>query len=228
MDRNRVEQFRFALFGRMVMGVAHEVDNHLSVILGFAELAQITGGESKKTMDNMGKILSSGERINRIVRHFSFYVRSHAPVREPFRPSEMVGEFLTFSRYDLGRNNVTFALPESYPAGIMNGDRRDIALALLALLFNGAEAMADKGGNLRLGVSKDDGSWEFAVTDGGAGISPGMLSRIFEEGFTSKDGPYHTGMGLPVALYMAKEMGGALSVGNLPEGGCRAVLRIPG
>ncbi len=226
MDRDRVDQYRLSLFGRMVMGVAHEVDNHLSVILGFAELAQISGADGRKTLDNMGKILSSGERINRIVRHFSFYVRPHAPMREPFRPSEMVGELVSFSRYDLGRNNVLLALPESYPDGIMTGDRREIALALLALLFNGAEAMAEKGGKLRLEISREEPLWKFTVDDEGPGIPPGILPRIFEEGYTSKNGPYHTGMGLPVALHLAGEMGGTLAVGNLPGGGCSAVLKI--
>jgi signal transduction histidine kinase len=228
MDRNRVDQYRFGLFGRMVMGVAHEVDNHLSVILGFAELVQISGGEGKKTLDSMAKILGSAERITKIVRHFSHYVRPHPPVREPFYPADMIGELVVFSRYDLGRNNVTLVLPVSYPAGGVTADKRDVGLALLALLFNGAEAMAEKGGSLTLDVSKIDGAWEFAVTDAGAGIPPAILPRIFEEGFTSKDGPSSTGMGLPAAQFLARGMGGTLSVGNLPDGGCRAVLRIPG
>ena len=60
MDRKTVEQFRLALFGRMVMGVSHEVDNHLSVVLGFAELLQVMGGEEKKSLEGAGKILSAG------------------------------------------------------------------------------------------------------------------------------------------------------------------------
>jgi len=228
MDRNRVDQYRFALFGRMVMGVAHEVDNYLSVILGFAELIQISGGGEKKSLDSVGKILNAGERINNIIKHFSYYVRPHAPAREPFSPADMVGECIVFSRFDLGRNNVTLALPESCPAGILTGDRRDIALSLLVLLFNGAEAMTEKGGVLKLDVSRRDGFWEFAVTDEGAGIPTGILPRIFEEGFSTKNGPANTGMGLTIAQYLAGEMGGTLSVENLPGGGCGAVLRIPG
>jgi hypothetical protein len=114
MNRDKVDQYRFGLFGRMVMGVAHEVDNYLSVILGFAELIQISGGGEKKTLDSVGKILNAGERINNIVRSFSYYVRHHAPAREPFSPADMVGECLVFSRYDLGRNNVTLVLPEAF------------------------------------------------------------------------------------------------------------------
>jgi signal transduction histidine kinase len=212
----------------MVMGVAHEVDNYLSVVLGFAELIQITGGGEKKTLESVGKILNAGERINNIVKHFSYYVRPHAPSRETFSPSEMIGEFIVFSRYDLGRNGVTLSLPENYPSGMLTFDRRDVALALLVLLFNGSEAMAEKGGTLKLGVSRSDGLWEFTVTDEGTGIPPEIANRIFEEGFSTRKGPANAGMGLPIAKCLATEMGGALTVGNLLSGGCGAVLKIPG
>jgi two-component system CitB family sensor kinase len=66
------------------------------------------------------------------------------------------------------------------------------------------------------------------VTDEGPGIPPEIAQRIFEEGFTTKNGSLHTGMGLPLARYLAAEMGGTVSVANPPTGGCEAVLRIPG
>lgn len=228
MDRNKVECHRLALFGRMVMGVSHEVDNYLSVIIGFAELIQISGGGEKKTLDGVGKILNAGEKINTIIRYFSQYVRPHAPARERFSPADALRECLVFSRYDLGRHNVVLALPESFPTGLLTADRRDFGLALLALLFNGAEAMAPNGGTLRLDVSLRDGAWEFVVTDEGPGISHENAQRIFEEGFTTKDGSIHFGMGLPLARYLAADMGGTVSVANRPAGGCEAVLRIPG
>ncbi len=228
MDRNKVEYHRLALFGRMVMGVSHEVDNYLSVVIGFAELIQISGGAEKKTLDGAGKILNAGEKINTIIRHFSQYVRPHASVRERFSPAEALRECLVFARYDLGRNNVTLAVPDNYPPGLLTGDHRDFGLAILALLFNGAEAMAQNGGTLRIDATTRDGAWEFVVADEGPGIPPENEKRIFEEGFTTKDGSMHCGMGLPLANFLAAEMGGTISVSNRPGGGCEAVLRIPG
>ena len=228
MDRNVVESHRLALFGRMVRGVAHEVDNHLSVILGFAELIQISGGSEKKVLDGVAKILVAGEKINTLIHHLSRYVRPHPPDRERFSPWEALQEGLVFSRYDLGRNNVVLTLPERCPPVLLVGDRRDFVLILLALLFNGAEAMAAKGGTLRLDVSLRDGAWEFVVTDQGPGIPAEIAPRIFEEGFTTKEGSFHTGMGLPVARHLAAEMGGTVTVDNAPGGGCKAFLRISG
>lgn len=227
MDRKTVEQFRLALFGRLVMGVAHEVDNHLSVVLGFAELLQVLGAGEKKALEGAGKILTAGEKITAIIKQFSHYVRPHTPVVEPFSFSSVLSEILLFSRYDLGRGNVTLVLPEKDDAVRMRGDSRDIALALLAVLLNGTEAMAGKGGALTVATALREGSWHITVADGGPGIFPGIMPRIFEEGFTTKPEPMHAGMGLSVARHIVSGMGGDISAENLPAGGCLLTLRIP-
>jgi len=227
MDRKSVEQYRLALFGRMVMGVAHEIDNHLSVVLGFSELIQLAAGKEQKVRDGAGKVLSAGEKIGGIVHHFSRYVRPHAPSPEPFVPGEMIPEILLFSQYDLGRDNVTVLPIPEIPPGNLHADRRDFGLALLALLFNAAEAMSGTGGELAVRVSIDDAGWQFTVSDQGAGIPAGFERRIFEVGFTTRTGPVHMGMGLPVARHLAEEAGGTLQLANGPGGGCEATIRLP-
>jgi len=227
MDRTAVERYRLYLFGRMAMGVAHEVDNQLSVILGFSELIQIAAGNEQKVRDGAGKILAAGERTGAIIRNYSRYVRPHPPARKAFSPGEMVREILTFARYDLVRNNVTLSAPTGAHAGLLHGDRSDLALALLALLFNGSEAMGAGGGELRLSVENAGGGWEFTVSDGGTGIPAGLEEKVFEEGFTTRGGSYHAGMGLPVARHLVGEAGGTLSLRNGQGGGCLATIRFP-
>jgi signal transduction histidine kinase len=227
MDRPAVERYRLSLFGRMIPGVAHEVDNHLSVILGFSELVQISAGNEQKVRDGAGKILLAGEKTGAIIRNYSRYARPHSPSREAFPPGEMVREILTFSRYDLGRNNVAVSVPAVATPGLLLGDRCDIALVLLALLFNGSEAMAPAGGELALSVGKADGGWEFTVSDQGPGIPAGQEERVFEQGFTTRGEPYHAGLGLPVARHLVGEAGGTLALRNNPGGGCLATVRIP-
>ena len=227
MDRRDVERYRLALFGRMVMGVAHEVDNHLSVVLGFSELIQLAAEKEQKVRDGAGKILSAGEKIGAIVNRFSRHVRPHAPSPEPFVPGEVIPEILLFSRYDLGRDNVTvLPLPE-VPPGILHADRRDFGLALLALLFNATEAMSETGGELSMRVSLDAAGWEFTVSDQGPGIPAGFEEKIFESGFTTRAGSVHTGMGLPVARHIAEQAGGMVQLVNGSGGGCVATIRMP-
>ena len=227
MDRSVVEQYRLALFGRMVMGVAHEIDNHLSVVLGFSELIQLASGKEQKVRDGAGKILSAGEKIGAIVQQFSRYVRPHAPSPEPFVPGETIPEILLFSRYDLGRDNVTVLPVPEIPPGILHADRRDFGLALLALLFNAAEAMSEKGGELSVRVFLDAAGWGFTVGDQGPGIPAGLEEKVFEAGFTTRPGPIHTGMGLPVARHLAEQAGGTVRVASRAGGGCEATIRMP-
>jgi C4-dicarboxylate-specific signal transduction histidine kinase len=109
----------------------------------------------------------------------------------------------------------------------VKGDRRDIGLAFLCLLFNGAEAMAGKGGELSVDVARGDGDWVFTISDQGPGIPAGSAERIYEEGFTTKTEAFRTGMGLPVARHLIGEAGGALLLGNGSPGGCVATVRLP-
>jgi signal transduction histidine kinase len=227
MDRKVVERYRLALFGRLVMGVAHEVDNHLSVVLGFSELIQLSAGNEQKVRDGAGKILSAGEKIGAIVQHFSRHARPHAPSPEPFVPGEMIPEILLFSRYDLGRDHVTVLPPPEVPPGILHADRRDFGLALLALLFNAAEAMSGTGGELSMRVSVDASGWEFTASDQGPGIPAGLEEKVFEVGFTTRTGPFHAGMGLPVARHLAEQAGGTVRIAPRAGGGCEATIRLP-
>ena len=226
MDRNVVERYRLSLFGRIVMGVAHEVDNHLSVVLGFSELIQLAAGKEQKVRDGAGKILSAGEKIGAIVQQVARYARPHAPSPEPFVPGEMISEILLFSRYDLGRDNVTVLLPSEVPPGILHADRRDFGLAL-PVLFNAAEAMSETGGELSMRVSIDGAGWEFTVGDQGHGIPAGFEEKVFDVGFTTRKGPLHSGMGLPVARHLAGQAGGTVHLANGSRGGCDATIRMP-
>lgn len=228
MDRVSLERYRLALFGRLVMGVSHEVDNHLSVVLGFAELIRMPGGSGGKMEEHAGKIFAAGDRIASIVKQFSHHVRPHPPAEETFFLSDLLSELVVFARYDLCRGNVSLRIPETLPNAKIRGDARDFGLALLALLLNGAEAMSDRGGGeLSVTAAAGPEGLEIAVRDLGPGIPADLLPRLFEEGFTTKPPDIHTGMGLPVARHVVERLGGTIRVENRSGGGCASVIRLP-
>jgi len=227
MERAEVERYRLSLFGRMVTGVAHEVQNHLSVVLGFSELIRFSAGNEAKVRDGAGKILSAGEKTGAILQHYARYARPHFSAPGSFVPGEVIPEILLFARYDLCRNDVVVSVQQDVPPGILHADRFDFGLVLLALLFNGSEAMAGTGGELAIRVSLETAGWEFTVTDVGPGIPAGLEEKVFEERFTTRTEPVHAGMGLPVARHLAAQAGGTLHLSNRPGGGCAAMVRLP-
>jgi two-component system sensor histidine kinase QseC len=87
--------------------------------------------------------------------------------------------------------------------------------------------MSEKGGELSIQVSIDAAGWEYTVSDQGPGIPAGFEEKVFEIGFTTRKGPLHTGMGLPVARYLAGQAGGTLHLSNGSGGGCVATVRVP-
>lgn len=204
------------------------MDNHLSVVLGFSELIRMPGEVGTRTEENAGKIYAAGDRIAAIVKQFSYHVRPHSPVDEIVSLPGLLSEILVFSRFDLCRGNVSLRIPEELPEAKVRGDARDFGLVLLAVLLNGAESMADRGGGeLSVTVSPGREMLEFSVTDTGPGISEELLPRVFEEGFSTKRPDLHSGMGLPVARYIVEGIGGNIRVKNRSAGGCASVVLLP-
>jgi signal transduction histidine kinase len=76
-------------------------------------------------------------------------------------------------------------------------------------------------------VSIDAAGWEFTVSDQGPGIPAGIEEKVFETGFTTRTGPFHAGMGLPVARHVAGRAGGTVHLSNGSRGGCVATVRLP-
>ena len=76
-------------------------------------------------------------------------------------------------------------------------------------------------------VSIDSDGWEFTVSDHGPGIPAGFEEKVFEVGFTTRTGPLHTGMGLPVVRHIAEQAGGTVLLVNGSGGGCEARIRMP-
>jgi len=225
MDRNLVERYRLTLFGRMVMGVAHEVDNHLSVVSVF-RVDPADRGEGGKSPGRCRKdpVLRGEDRCDRPAvlqicapaRSIPGTVRPRGdPSRDPplltVRPRPQQRDRPPASGNSFGR-------PSRRPG--------DLGLGLLALLFNAAEAMSGQGGSFRrdspgtppVGIHRERP---------GTGIPAGFEERVFEVGFTTRSGPFHAGMGLPVARHLAEQAGGTLRLSNGPGGGCVATVRLP-
>ena len=209
------------------MGVSHEVDNHLSVVIGFSEILQGNASNPEKVYDNAKKILMAGERIAELIKQYSNYVRPHALEKEFFSVRQTIQDILLFARYDLERKGNTIEAPLSHTPWLVYGDRRDFALALLALLFNAVEALPERGGVVSIGVSMDADGATISVTDNGEGVSAGMEETVFEEGVTTRKEIFHGGMGLPAARYIVAEAGGELKLENAHGGGCVVTIRLP-
>jgi signal transduction histidine kinase len=218
-----VSSERLATVGRLAAGVAHEVGNPLSGILGYLSLARMRAS-TPELREYLDRIDHEVQRIDGIVRGLLDLGRPGASARGPVDVGQVVRTCVELVRAapELARVDVDFALE---PGLLARADAGPLSQILINLLLNAAQAMGGQG-RVRVSTRREGDAVRLAVEDTGPGIPPEVMPRLFEPFFTTKEGK-GTGLGLAVSLNLAQGMGGRLSAENVPGGGARFSVHLP-
>ncbi len=227
IDDRVVSWYRFYLFGRFVMGVSHEVDNYMSVILGFAELLRMNPSETGRVVSSVEKIIKSADSLAHMFKKYSFHVKPNPDDVVVFSAGECLEDLLSFAGYDLRRNGVEIEKNVGSDDFVLKGDRRSFSLMVLNVLINGSEAMWEKGGLLTIELFKDGNRGVIRVRDRGTGIPGHLQEKIFEPFFTTKEENFRLGLGLPVSRYLVEKWNGSLRLSSSEGEGTTFEIFIP-
>ena len=217
---------RLAALGQMVSGIAHELNNALTSIFGYAQLVQkrTRGFEWEAEARH---ILEEGERARRITQNLLLFARSSKSERAPMNLNEVVERTLEIRAYELRLENISVELDlsEQLPEAI--ADTSQMQQALLNLIVNAEQAIRQTrtSGHIWIctrQISADRIALE--VADDGPGVPPEVVVRIFDPFFTTKPAGVGTGLGLSILYGIVHQHGGEVSVENRPGGG--AVFRV--
>jgi signal transduction histidine kinase len=214
-----VQSEKLAGIGRLAAGVAHEINNPLGVILGYAKLMrkQAAAGPA----EDLAVIEEETLRAKAIVEGLLDLSRPLPPTGERVDLRALSEDVVSRLReaHLLDGVAVTVVGDASAP-----GHPDKLRQVLVNLVRNAAEA-AGEGGRISVAVAERDGSAEVAVEDSGPGVPPDLRPRLFEPFFTTK--PSGTGLGLAVSLAIARAHGGDLSADAAAGSGARFALRLP-
>ncbi len=216
--------------GTLLAGVAHELNNPLSVVVGQAQLLCETAADPKiqKRADRIGQ---AANRCSRIVKTFLAMARQSEPVRSAVDLNEAIDAALEITGYALRSASIEVVRDFGRDLPPVWGDADQLGQVLMNLVVNAEQAMADTIGKRRLTIrSRFDAeadSLEVSVADTGPGIPEEIRSRIFEPFFTTKAFGIGTGVGLSVSLGIVQSHGGTLEASAVPSGGACFVLRLP-
>jgi two-component system, NtrC family, sensor kinase len=225
-----VRSAKLASVGRLAAGVAHEIGNPLSAILGLVELVRTGGLSPADQSEFLRRIESETERINVIIRDLLDFSRAGtagAPVAEGDADLVEVVEDavkLVGPQKDLRRIDIERRFDDRLPR--VRGLAARHTQILLNLLLNAADALPD-GGEIRVEVTREDDVVRLTVADTGPGIPEHVLGQLFEPFVTTKPVGKGTGLGLAVCHTIVDQLGGTIRAENPKEGGARFEVRLP-
>ena len=207
--------------------VAHEVKNPLTPIRLSAEqilrsLQDKGGGDREVIANAVRYIIEESEHLRRVAFGFLSLSKLDELKVEPFGLNDLVAEAIAHLRALYPR--VRFSVPESGAPVDVVADRQKIKQAIDNVLTNALEAVADRDGEIEVGVAGTGGQAEVRIRDNGEGISAEELERIAKEEFSSKD--LGTGLGLVIARHFLELHHGGLEIHSRPGAGTTVIMRF--
>jgi PAS domain S-box-containing protein len=228
LEQQVVQSERLAAMGAMIGGVAHELNNPLTSILGVSELLQ--DSETNETARKQLVMLQQqARRAADIVQNLTYFSRPPAPGKSRINLTEVVERTLNLHAYSLRKNNIAvdFLKDPSVPYAL--GDPHQLMQVFLNLIVNAEQAIRevrDKG-TLRIRLGRGDSSVWVSFHDDGPGIAKENLSSIFDPFYTTKRPGRGTGLGLSICKSVMKEHNGSVEAANAPDGGAMFTVALP-
>ena len=219
---------KMAAVGQLVSGVAHEVNNPLTAILGFADLLMENPELPESARKDLRVILQEAQRTKQIVQNLLSFARQMPPQRNALQLNSILRRTIQLRSYDFNSHGVEVIehLNEGLPEII--GDASQLQQVFLNILNNAYDAVHETGQPARIEImtTKAGNGIEISFRDNGPGIS--HPDRIFDPFFTTKEVGKGTGLGLSICYGFVKEHGGEILCHNNPDGrGATFIIRLP-
>lgn len=189
---------RLAVVTDLAAGVAHEINNPLTTILGYTHLLLRDQDLAPATRSDIGQIMVEGQRIAALVERFLRFAQPSSNGKCPMTIDEPLREALGLLRGRMQECGIVLHVDIPSAAPMVLGQAGQLEQAFLELIQNAIEAMSTSDDRrLQVQVSEQGGWVRVAVADSGRGIRPDLLARVFEPGFTTKvDKGISRGLGL--------------------------------
>jgi PAS domain S-box-containing protein len=228
MEQQLIQNERLAAMGQMIAGVAHELNNPLTAVLGVTELLRdSTPDDSARRQLEIAH--RQARRAAQIVQSLLTFSRPPQPRKICLNLSELIERSLQLHEHSLRSNRVTvdFSAPADLP--LILGDTSQLTQVFLNLIANAEQAIREirDHGTLRIRVTRATDRVIATFQDDGAGIPREILPKIFDPFFTTKRPGRGTGLGLSICLAILREHNGEIEAQPLPQGGSLFTIWLP-
>ncbi|MGH9678387.1 MAG: sensor histidine kinase, partial [Candidatus Acidiferrales bacterium] len=222
-----VQSEKLASIGQLVGGVAHEINNPLTAILGYSDLLAEDPCADSRARSVAEKIRTQARRTKTLVHHLlSFARQSPSEQRAPLDVNTIVNTAVQFRRVDLRGKNIFLEVKNSAGIPQVLGDANHLLQVFSHIINNAVDTMQEVGGGtLTVRTLFEKGNVVILFTDTGKGIRDPEL--VFDPFYTTKPVGKGTGLGLSICYGIVQDQGGKISCQNRPEGGATFRIELP-
>lgn len=221
---------KLSALGEVLAGVAHELNNPLSVVVGQALMLKETATQPKN-IERARKISEAADRCARIVKTFLAMARQQPAESLPVDINEVVESAMEVTGYSLRSADIDIILKLALDLPPVLGDASQLGQVVTNLLLNAQQALEEVSSRRRVEVStefdKQDRRVNITIRDNGPGIPADLKARIFEPLFTTKGEGSGTGIGLALCNRIVEVHGGKIKLDSREGYGARFVIRLP-
>lgn len=222
------QQEKLSALGALLGGVAHELNNPLSVVIGRAAILQdvLAGSDEERTIT---KLREAADRCSRIVRTFLAMARDGRPRRGQVDLNDLLVGALEFAGYDLRNANIAVSTDFDSAVTSIAGDHDHLVQAFVGLIINARQALERQHGarTLRVCTQREGAAVRITIADNGPGMAEDVRARAFEPFFTTRAFGEGGGSGLAIARGIFESHGGTITIDDMVSTGCAIAVTLP-
>jgi len=229
LEEQLIQAEKLAAMGQMLAGVAHELNNPLTAILGVTELLRDSEGVQENTKRQLELTHRQARRAARIVQNLLEFSRPAAPQKKPLDVNTLIERTLQLQDHSLRRNNIHVDFQLQSDLSTVIGDANQLIQVFLNLISNAEQAIREvrETGRIQIRIGRIGGHISVTVQDDGVGVAQEALPKLFDPFYTTKRPGGGTGLGLSICMSIVREHGGSIDVETLPAGGSAFTVYLP-
>ena len=229
LQQQLIQSEKLAALGQLVSGVAHELNNPLTSVLGYTQLLLMRNQLDPQAAEQLEIVSQEADRARRIVRNLLSFSRQHKPSRAEVDLNELVERTLELRAYEMKVNNISVCRePGDIPC--VMADEHQLQQVFLNIIINAEQAIesGSRAGHLTVKTEMDvSNRVRIVIADNGPGVPPHIVEKLFDPFFTTKPVGQGTGLGLSISYGIVKEHGGVIKVESEPGRGARFIIELP-
>ncbi len=226
MEQQLRHSDRLAKIGQLTAGVAHELNEPLGNILGFAQLSSKNSDLPEQVSRDLANIVKAALHAREIIKKLMFFSRQTPPRETPVNLNQLIQDGLYLFESRCAKNGIAITKKFSPDVPAIKADVSQLQQVLTNVIVNALQAMPD-GGELEIATSFGGDHVLLSVRDSGIGMDQETIKQIFLPFFSTKDISEGTGLGLSVVHGIVKSHGGSIAVKSRPGQGSRFEITFP-